>query len=1076
MKKHLIFTLLLFIGVYGYGQDIPDAFANRINHIFQYVDKSQIPTGILQEYGIDFTNINNYNGLVLNDSNKLTLAEWRHLYNSLYSAQINNTANMPTPDVIKANQANFTASSLMVMHYHFNQLKPDALTNNLFTVSNDQLYDVSGRPQSPYQQESAFAISPINAISETELVTLVFKQELFYSNTGKTVSALYLDPGSGYQQAYWDVPKTFMLDSIGLHTMKAKIVYTDASVYESHFVVYVNSITGNSLMGGGGMQPMYTAPWPDEEIAASRVHSGTAAIGTIQVRISAQNNNQLKKPLIIAEGFDPWNVIGGRNMDINSFLDDMVVQQYNLRDNLDLAGYDIVYLDYAKGTDYIQNNAYLLQDVIKWVNDKKTLSGSTEPNVVLGVSMGGLVARWAIKDMEDRSEAHQVRLNISMDSPHNGAYIPLAAQALVSGTHDFKIKAGFVVTPFKLFSFDEFDNFNNLLNTPAARQMLTYQTLYNPLFGNFTDFSSPYNTFMSAYHTKGLPALCENMAISNGSSCGTSQSVAPGDYYLNINETSRLDWGEKYLLFMASPWAAFTNYPKFALSGLLGFLPNKTTLSTQVKVRALGNNQNLEIYKAQIGIKRKIFGLINVNTYVINQSYSSGSRLPLDSAPGGGYDISAFTGGGAQLQGQLLQTGFGYIPTVSALDLSTNISNFTYSDLVFPYRQNNTSSYPKATPFSAVKVGFRGNEEHTDFSLVNATWLYNKLEGIVNDDCPSYCPSFGSMNITGPSASSTYTANNLPVGSTVSWQVDAPYTINGSITANPVGIVIPSFNTQFAQLVAHVNTGCGIFPLTKTLVPPAITTTLTSSGGICGEGIAELNVPNGANFIWRATGDVNIEGQGQYYATTSNMVNITGISGNISVSFQSYGNTVTTGHDYQPFSRDIYVSMMGGGSIGATIDNLDFSFDNIYWYIDNDLVETGMGSLYYNKAPCGEHSVRAEVDLPCGTRVVVGSASFSEACGGWWRTMVVYPNPASSYIAIAPDIEKQKSLSTAEKSKMKEYEASLYDVKGKLLLKGRSSNFKLQLDTRKLKSNYYYLHIRMDGDKEVIKQQVIIRN
>lgn len=155
MKKHLLFLLLLLVTIHSYGQDTPNAFADRINHIFQYVDKSQVPTGILQEYGIDFTNVNNYNGLVLNDSNKLTLAEWRHLYNSLYSAQINNTANMSMPDTIKANMKNSASHSLMVMHYNFNTLKPDALTNNLFTVSNDQLYDVSGRPQSPYQQQTA---------------------------------------------------------------------------------------------------------------------------------------------------------------------------------------------------------------------------------------------------------------------------------------------------------------------------------------------------------------------------------------------------------------------------------------------------------------------------------------------------------------------------------------------------------------------------------------------------------------------------------------------------------------------------------------------------------------------------------------------------------------------------------------------------------------------------------------------------------------------------------------------------------------------------------------------------------
>jgi hypothetical protein len=97
------------------------------------------------------------------------------------------------------------------MHYNFNSLNPDALTNNLFAVNNDQLYDVSGRPQSPYLQQTAFAISPCNTIFEDEYVNLVFRQQLLYSNSGKTVSALYLDAGSGYQQAYWDVPKMYVV-------------------------------------------------------------------------------------------------------------------------------------------------------------------------------------------------------------------------------------------------------------------------------------------------------------------------------------------------------------------------------------------------------------------------------------------------------------------------------------------------------------------------------------------------------------------------------------------------------------------------------------------------------------------------------------------------------------------------------------------------------------------------------------------------------------------------------------------------------------------------------------------------
>jgi hypothetical protein len=101
MKKHLLLVLLSGVGLFCYGQNTPNAFADRINYIFQHVDKSQVPTGILQEYGIDFTNVNNYSGQLLNDSNQVTLNEWRYLYNSLYSAQINATANLLSPDSIK---------------------------------------------------------------------------------------------------------------------------------------------------------------------------------------------------------------------------------------------------------------------------------------------------------------------------------------------------------------------------------------------------------------------------------------------------------------------------------------------------------------------------------------------------------------------------------------------------------------------------------------------------------------------------------------------------------------------------------------------------------------------------------------------------------------------------------------------------------------------------------------------------------------------------------------------------------------------------------------------------------------
>lgn len=128
-----------------------------------------------------------------------------------------------------------------------------------------------------------------------------------------------------------------------------------------------------------------------------------------------------------------------------------------------------------------------------------------------------------------------------------------------------------------------------------------------------------------------------------------------------------------------------------------------------------------------------------------------------------------------------------------------------------------------------------------------------------------------------------------------------------------------------------------------------------------------------------------------------------------------------------------------------------------------------------NNPPCGIHTLSAKAVLECGATVDIGSVDIERYCS-WWRSMAIYPNPASSHINIQPDAEKLKTLSAAEKREMKEYEASLYDISGKLLLKSKSSGYKLNLDTRNLKSDNYFIHIKIDGEKEIIKKQIIIRN
>ena len=66
MKKILIVLALCF-SFKAYAQT-GDPLRDKLDSVFYNIDKSQIPSGYLQEYGAEFTPLHRYNG-VLTDSN-----------------------------------------------------------------------------------------------------------------------------------------------------------------------------------------------------------------------------------------------------------------------------------------------------------------------------------------------------------------------------------------------------------------------------------------------------------------------------------------------------------------------------------------------------------------------------------------------------------------------------------------------------------------------------------------------------------------------------------------------------------------------------------------------------------------------------------------------------------------------------------------------------------------------------------------------------------------------------------------------------------------------------------------------
>lgn len=140
----------------------PDSLSQKLTSIFAHLDKSQVPTGRLYEAGVRFLDARPYNG-TLADSNLTNMEVLRYLLAQLHSCRVAGSDTLPTLGVFNARlqaAAAGPAIPLAVQYLPYASIRPDALQNNLLTVQNEQVYDVPGRTQSPYQVQTLFVAAP----------------------------------------------------------------------------------------------------------------------------------------------------------------------------------------------------------------------------------------------------------------------------------------------------------------------------------------------------------------------------------------------------------------------------------------------------------------------------------------------------------------------------------------------------------------------------------------------------------------------------------------------------------------------------------------------------------------------------------------------------------------------------------------------------------------------------------------------------------------------------------------------------------------------------------------------------
>ncbi len=235
----------------------------------------------------------------------------------------------------------------------------------------------------------------------------------------------------------------------------------------------------------------------------------------------------LDKPIIVLDGFDP-----GDARDITGLYNSLNFDGQNMADILRDEGFDVIILnahqyttdgkDIDGGADYIQRNAFVLAELIALINNDKV---GDEELVVLGPSMGGLIARYALAYMEQNSLPHETRLYISFDSPHRGANVPISLQYLIN------------YLGFEFGNQQAQDIVNTVLNSPAAKEMLVDHLVAHLAGGSQTDqdptklLPEGAPDFRDAFQTEldalGFPQNVRNVSMINGSGIGTTTG-SPG--------------------------------------------------------------------------------------------------------------------------------------------------------------------------------------------------------------------------------------------------------------------------------------------------------------------------------------------------------------------------------------------------------------------------------------------------------------------------------------------------------------------------------------------------------------------
>jgi Secretion system C-terminal sorting domain len=413
-------------------------------------------------------------------------------------------------------------------------------------------------------------------------------------------------------------------------------------------------------------------------------------------------------------------------------------------------GYDILFVDFEKGADYIQKNGLLFREVVRKINREKPQNDCRAKNVVIGASMGGQIAKWTLKTMENAGENHDTHTYVSFDSPQKGAHIPLSIQAAAFWASRSGVNTGNpslwqrlnFPAPRQLL-LDNLGNAQQSGKIVVGRWEVSGLTGFGDILFTSMDYACLRNQYATEMTTLGYPKQTRNVAIACGSFSGGGQGYSDGTTIFHATATpsssiSTIVSGWTPPIFEFQVRSGNGNFSTLSVNRARTCTINSLSdLLAPVNI-GLGNGSGAQnmIFAGAVPSKMASFKLSGIGAGSVpceqQTLYVRGIQTMsyLDNAPGGSRSdlvglkrliAGAIGDFNADIQLDLrglpdeITRNQCFIPVLSAFDVQQDMNNQSlYQDFQSPNLQH---------PFAAIKAPKKNlkhveiNDEITDFLL-----------------------------------------------------------------------------------------------------------------------------------------------------------------------------------------------------------------------------------------------------------------------------------------------------------------------------------------------------------------------